>query len=92
MYRSVFVLADVEGWANADIATQLGLSLPAIKSRLHRARLALRGELSALLGERADARFPELAQELSAYARRLPGDEVRAPVRSAIRRALKRPG
>jgi RNA polymerase sigma-70 factor (ECF subfamily) len=45
-YRTVFVLADVEGLPNADIAAQLGLSLPAVKSRLHRARLMLRDALA----------------------------------------------
>jgi RNA polymerase sigma-70 factor (ECF subfamily) len=46
-YRSVFVLADVEGLPNAAIAARLGLSLPAVKSRLHRARLLLRDALAA---------------------------------------------
>jgi RNA polymerase sigma-70 factor, ECF subfamily len=45
-YRRVFVLADVEGWPNAEIAAHLGLSLPATKSRLHRARLLLRDSLA----------------------------------------------
>ena len=45
-YRTVFILADVEGLPNAAIAESLGLSLPAIKSRLHRARLLMREALS----------------------------------------------
>jgi RNA polymerase sigma-70 factor (ECF subfamily) len=45
-YRTVFVLADVEGLPNAAIAAQLDLSLPAIKSRLHRARLMMRDALA----------------------------------------------
>src|SRR5262249_48244382 len=45
-YRRVFVLADIEGLPNATIAEQLGLSLPAVKSRLHRARLFLRDALA----------------------------------------------
>ena len=45
-YRDVYVLADVEGLPNAEIATLLGLGLPAVKSRLHRARLELRAELN----------------------------------------------
>lgn len=45
-YRSVFVLSDVEGLPNADIADQLGMSLPAVKSRLHRARAMLREALA----------------------------------------------
>jgi RNA polymerase sigma-70 factor (ECF subfamily) len=51
MYRTVFVLADVEGWANADIATHLNLTLPAVKSRLHRARLLMRDALAPHFGE-----------------------------------------
>ena len=45
-YRAVFLLRDVEGLSNADIAKVLDISVPAVKSRLHRARLFLRGELS----------------------------------------------
>ncbi len=45
-YRSVFLLADVEGLPNAVIAERLGLSLAAIKSRLHRARQRLRDALA----------------------------------------------
>jgi RNA polymerase sigma-70 factor (ECF subfamily) len=45
-YRDVFVLSDVEGLPNADIGEVLGLSLPAVKSRLHRARQKLRDALA----------------------------------------------
>jgi RNA polymerase sigma-70 factor (ECF subfamily) len=44
-YRDVFVFADVEELPNAEIGQLLGLSLAAVKSRLHRARLALREAL-----------------------------------------------
>lgn len=46
MYRDVFVLADIEGLPNAEIAGMLGLSLAAVKSRLHRARLLMRKALA----------------------------------------------
>ena len=36
------MLSDLEGLSNAAIGGRLGLSLPAVKSRLHRARLLLR--------------------------------------------------
>jgi RNA polymerase sigma-70 factor (ECF subfamily) len=49
-YRSVFVLADVEGLPNADVAARLHLSLPAVKSRLHRARLMMRDALAPHFG------------------------------------------
>ncbi len=45
-YRAVFLLRDVEGLSNAEIAKVLDISVPAVKSRLHRARLFLRGELT----------------------------------------------
>src|ERR1051326_1317894 len=45
-YRDVYVLADVEGLPNAEIAEILGLSVPAVKSRLHRARLLMRNTLA----------------------------------------------
>ena len=46
VYRDVYVLADVEGVSNAEIADMLGLSVPAVKSRLHRARLLMRDALA----------------------------------------------
>ncbi len=46
-YRIVFVLRDVEGFSAEDVARTLKISVPAVKSRLHRARLFLRKELSA---------------------------------------------
>jgi RNA polymerase sigma-70 factor (ECF subfamily) len=49
MYRDVFVLADVEELSNAEIGELLGLSLPAVKSRLHRARLMVRDALAPYL-------------------------------------------
>ena len=46
LYRDVYVLADVEGLPNAEIGEMLGLSLPAVKSRLHRGRLLMRDALA----------------------------------------------
>lgn len=46
-YRSVLVLADVEGLTSEEISGVLGLSVGAAKIRLHRAREALRAELAA---------------------------------------------
>jgi RNA polymerase sigma-70 factor, ECF subfamily len=45
-YRDVYVLADVEELPNAEIGEMLGLSVPAVKSRLHRARLHMRNALA----------------------------------------------
>ncbi|MEY4070079.1 MAG: hypothetical protein RL721_693 [Candidatus Eisenbacteria bacterium] len=44
--REVFVLRDVMGESNSDVANELGLSVAAVKSRLHRARLHLRDRLN----------------------------------------------
>ena len=46
IYRDVYVLADVEGLPNAEIADILDLSLAAVKSRLHRGRLMMRNALA----------------------------------------------
>jgi RNA polymerase sigma-70 factor, ECF subfamily len=46
IYRDVYVLADVEGLTNVEIGEMLGLSVAAVKSRLHRARLLMRDALS----------------------------------------------
>jgi RNA polymerase sigma-70 factor (ECF subfamily) len=45
-FRDVYVLADVEGLPNAEIGEILGLSVPAVKSRLHRARMRMRDLLA----------------------------------------------
>jgi RNA polymerase sigma-70 factor (ECF subfamily) len=51
-YRIVIVLHDVEGLPNVEVANLLGHSLPAVKSRVHRARLALRGRLAQYFDQR----------------------------------------
>jgi RNA polymerase sigma-70 factor (ECF subfamily) len=48
-FRAPLVLRDVEGWSNQEVADALGLSLPAAKSRIHRARMRLRQELAPWL-------------------------------------------
>lgn len=45
-FRTVFVLRDVENLSTEETAEMLGLSVPAVKSRLLRARLQLRERLS----------------------------------------------
>lgn len=40
--RAVFLVRDVEGLSTEETAEALGLSVPAVKTRLHRARLSLR--------------------------------------------------
>jgi RNA polymerase sigma-70 factor (ECF subfamily) len=45
-YRTAFVLHDMEGLSNPEIAALLGISLAAVKSRVHRSRLFLRERLA----------------------------------------------
>jgi RNA polymerase sigma-70 factor, ECF subfamily len=60
-FRVVFVLRDVDGLSTEETAETLGLSIPAVKSRLLRARLQLRERLSRYFKRRA-TRTPALAQ------------------------------
>jgi RNA polymerase sigma-70 factor, ECF subfamily len=48
-YRTAFLMHDVDGLSNPEIAESLGISLPAVKSRVHRSRLFLRQRLSRYL-------------------------------------------
>lgn len=51
-HREVFLLKDVDGLSYEDIAGLLGESVPAIKSRLHRARLSLREAIDRFYNEK----------------------------------------
>ncbi len=44
-FKSVLILRDIEGFTNEEAGEILELSVPAVKSRLHRARLLLRQRL-----------------------------------------------
>jgi RNA polymerase sigma-70 factor (ECF subfamily) len=50
--RSTFVLRDVQGLSGMETAEVLGISVQAVKNRLHRARLHLRNRLSDYFAER----------------------------------------
>ncbi len=45
-YRTILILREVDGLSNKEIADVLGITVAAVKSRLHRARLSLRKRLS----------------------------------------------
>lgn len=45
IYRLVFFLRDIEGFSNKEVAGMLDISVPAVKSRILRARLSLRDKL-----------------------------------------------
>lgn len=52
LYRTVYVLAEVEGLPHHEIATILEVSVDTVKTRLHRARLMLRQALADYFVER----------------------------------------
>jgi RNA polymerase sigma-70 factor, ECF subfamily len=66
--RETLVLRDVEGLSAEEAASVVGVEVGALKSRLHRARMALRQQLAGLVDTGGAEPCPELAQELSAYA------------------------
>ena len=74
--REVLVLRDIEGLSAPEVATVLGISTIAVKSRLHRARVAVRQEL-APLWSRPVAQSPRgtiCPDVLTLFSRHLEGD------------------
>jgi RNA polymerase sigma-70 factor (ECF subfamily) len=53
-FRTVFVLRDIEELSTEETAETLGISIPAVKSRLLRARLALRERLTRLFKRKGE--------------------------------------
>ena len=51
LYRDAFVLRDLEEMPTADVADALGIEPAAVRQRVHRARLMLRGYLAHLVEE-----------------------------------------
>jgi RNA polymerase sigma-70 factor (ECF subfamily) len=80
-HREVLILRDVEGLRARAVAEVLGVDVPAVKSRLHRARVALRAALqpyvrsdrpigaagAASSGKAPPARCPDTARLVSRY-------------------------
>jgi RNA polymerase sigma-70 factor (ECF subfamily) len=60
IYRAVFVLRDVDGLSTEEAAEALDLSVPAVKSRLLRARLQLRDKLTRYFKRKGDDTFAYL--------------------------------
>jgi RNA polymerase sigma-70 factor (ECF subfamily) len=59
-YRSVFVLRDIDELSTEETADALDLSIPAVKSRLLRARLQLREKLTRHFKRKGDDAFAYL--------------------------------
>lgn len=56
-FRTVFVLRDIEELSTEETAEALGISVPAVKSRLLRARLQLREKLTRVFRRKGDDVF-----------------------------------
>lgn len=54
MYRTVLMLRDVEGFSIEEVSQITDASVPAVKSRLHRARNFVREALNSYYGERSN--------------------------------------
>lgn len=72
--REVLVLRDMEGLPASDVGKVLGLSVGAVKSRLHRARLAVRSELAPVLGPASVEGGDRCPDVLNLFSRHLEGD------------------
>ena len=57
-FRATFVLRDVEGLSTAEAAACLDIPEETVKTRLHRARAALRRQLYTRLGEAVTTVYP----------------------------------
>jgi RNA polymerase sigma-70 factor, ECF subfamily len=74
-HREVLVLRDVQGLTAPEVAEVLGISVEAVKSRLHRARQAMRQELAPHLdGGRAAPRAPGCPDVLRLLSQKLEGE------------------
>jgi RNA polymerase sigma-70 factor, ECF subfamily len=59
-FRTVFILRDIEELSTEETAEALGISIPAVKSRLLRARLALREKLTRQFKRKGEDVFAHL--------------------------------
>lgn len=74
MYREVLVLRDVEGLTAQEVASVLGVTVDAVKSRLHRARIAVRDRLAPLLTPSEPAASPECPDLVPILSQYLEGE------------------
>jgi RNA polymerase sigma-70 factor (ECF subfamily) len=90
MYREVLLLRDAEGLTAPEVAEVLGLTSQAVKSRLHRARLAVRERVAVLLGVRTDlpAAAPGPCPDVAMMLSQLLEDEISAELCAQMERHL----
>jgi len=72
--REVVLLRDVEGLPAKEAAEILGISVAALKSRLHRARAALRDHVKAAMGEVPAPPSESCPDVIAAFSEKLEGD------------------
>ncbi len=91
MYREVIALRDVEGLSAAEVAEVMGLSVEAVKSRLHRARMAVRERIAPLLAPPAGTPEPGPGCQdvVELFSRRLEG-EIDASACADLEKHLQR--
>lgn len=78
MYREVLILRDAEGLTAPEVAEVLGITPQAVKSRLHRARVAVRDVVAPALGAPAEASpGPACPDVLTLFSKHLE-DEISA--------------
>ena len=85
MYREVLVLRDVEGLSAPEVAEVLGISVEAVKSRLHRARVSVRNHVAPLLG--VGAQSPKCPDVVTLLSKHMEG-EISADVCAEMERHL----
>jgi RNA polymerase sigma-70 factor (ECF subfamily) len=73
-HREVIALRDMEGLSAEEAASAIGISVPALKSRLHRARDALRARLAPVLEPQAAERPAGCPDVAAMFSRNLEGD------------------
>lgn len=88
--REVLVLRDVEGLTAPEVGQVIGLSVDAVKSRLHRARLAVRQHVAPVLGISLNAPLatgcPDVLALFSRYLEGEIGPDVCAEMEAHLER------
>lgn len=91
MYREVLVLRDVEGLSAPEVGEVLGITVQAVKSRLHRARVAVRDRVAPVLGIPAEeAAAPGTCPDVITLFSKHLEDEISAEVCRAMESHLER--
>ena len=71
LFRTAFVLREVEGWSVEEIADQLGVQAETVRTRLFRARHLLRSKLEDRLSSSFAGLFPFAGSRCEAMAERV---------------------